>query len=354
MDVEEVAVDLLPLDLLPQIWMDLLLQIWMDLLLYGWLPFCRYGWLPFCRYDGRGITQDALIRGWTQNGTELSEYADAVRMATGGSSPTLSSAGHDDKLREIATNTDTITGLAFWSVAGGNYGQYDPDCSGAVCTHHSMHPEDYVTKENLIDPKEDVVFFPLMRHRGTEINRGNAEGDDTSGAAYGEWESQANNLVLNHVVGSFTYTEYERGQEWLGMTLWGDSTGSNPAVGSASWSGALVGYAFSDEQESGIFGDVEVTVNFGNETVLDAMFANVVASDGSRYTINPWMSVPVSGGSFEEGEPLFFNDDNTSRYISGRFFGPDAEEVGGLFADDGISISGTTTMGVFGAVRDDE
>ena len=221
MDVEEVAVDLLP-----QIWISFCTAI--SFRRYGWISFRRYGWISFCRYgwhllsaagmDGSPsagmdpnqpdkpfidprITQDAE---WH---AELSEYADAVRMATGGSSPTLSSAGHDGKLREIATNTDTITGLAFWSEADSNFGQYDPDCSGAVCTHHSMHPEDYVTKENLIDPKEDVVFFPLMRHRGTEINRGEGEGNDTSGEAFGEWESQANNLVLNHVVGSFTYTK---------------------------------------------------------------------------------------------------------------------------------------------------
>ena len=138
------------------------------------------------------------------------------------------------------------------------------------------------------------------------------------------------------------------------MTLWGDSTGSNPAIGSAHWSGALVGLAYADETESEIFGDVEVTVSFGDETVLGALFSNVTDSDGSRYTINPWTGVPVSAGSFEVGDPLFHDDDEDSRHIQGRFFGPDAEEVGGIFADDGVSIPGTVTMGVFGAVRNDE
>ena len=294
------------------------------------------------------ITQDAE---WHE---ELYEFADAVRTATGGSPPTLSSADHDGKLRELAANTDSITMLAFWSPADGDFGQYDPDCSGAVCTHDSAHPEDYTTRETLISPRENVVFFPVMRLHGTEVNRSEAAGDFTSGSAFGEWESSSNSLVLDHVVGSFTYTEYEAGHEWVGMTLWGASTDSDPAAGSASWSGALVGLAFDDETENPIFGDVEAAVSFGSETVLDVTFSNVTDPNGSRYTINPWMSVPVSGGSFEVGEPLFYSDEENSRYISGRFFGPDAEEVGGLFADDGVSIPGTTTMGVFGAVRGDE
>ena len=289
---------------------------------------------------------------------ELSDEAIAVRMATGGSSPTLSSADHDARLRRIATSTDTITTLAFWkSEADGDFGQYDPDCSGAVCTHGSGHSEDYTTRENLVVPKEDVVFFPVMRRHGTEINFSEAEGDDTSGLAWGEWISGGTHLVLDHLVGSFSWQAFEGGQEWVGATLWGDATGSNPAAGSASWSGTLVGVAYNEDDESGIFGDVEVTATFGNETVLDVMFSNVTDPDGSRYTIDPWTGVPVSGGSFEAGAPSFhnfYNDEEDSRHIQGRFFGPDAEEVGGLFADDGVSMPGTTTMGVFGAVRGDE
>lgn len=294
------------------------------------------------------ITEDAE---WH---AELSEYADAVRMATGGSSPTLSSADHDAKLREITANADTITGLAFWSEADGNFAQYDPDCSGTVCTNGSADSGDYTTTETLIGPKEDVVFFPVMRRHGTEFNFAQGEGDHSAGRALGEFDSETINLVLDHLAGSSGALAYEGGQEWFGMTLWGDSTASNPAVGSASWSGALVGVAYDDEDDAEIFGDVEVTVTFGNETVLDVMFSNVSDPEGSRYTIDPWIGVPVSGGSFEVGEPLFYNDEEDSRHVQGRFFGPDAEEVGGLFADDGVSMPGTTTLGVFGAVRGDE
>ena len=81
-------------------------------------------------------------------------------------------------------------------------------------------------------------------------------------------------------------------------------------------------------------GDADVTVDLDNATI-DIAFTKIrnVDGDGSRTDMN-WPSLGLTSGRFKHGT------DGDS--IEGTFYGPNHEEVGGIFEHGGI-------IGAFGA-----
>ena len=276
---------------------------------------------------------------------DVAEYA---RTAAGGQEPTLSSAGHDAKVRQIAADSDTISALHAWSEANSEFAQTDPQCSGTTCTWGDpANPP--ITKENFISPEEDITIFPVMRRNGAELHIS----EFTGANQFGPWIGTTYAAVLDHMAVGSNYQIYDSGQEGSGRYVWGNSTGSNPVTGAATWSGVLVGVGGRPNQGEAfqyVQGDVDVTANFGGGTTLDVMFFNVKGAEyAADYTIDPWMGVPVSGGSFEDGD--YFDDGAANRYIEGKFYGPNAEEVGGLFRDNSVSDADTYIDGAFAAAH---
>ena len=89
-----------------------------------------------------------------------------------------------------------------------------------------------------------------------------------------------------------------------------------------------------------IRGDADVTVDFG----LGAVTADVEFSDianvetGQRRDAMAWRGMVVKGGGFA------WRNAAPDDAISGRFYGPNEEEVGGVFERDGVA-------GAFGGKR---
>ena len=123
----------------------------------------------------------------------------------------------------------------------------------------------------------------------------------------------------------------------------GFSTRENPTSvhGSARWKGLMIGRDMRASPSRGqvILGDADVTVDFG----ALAMAADVEFSDianietGEQWDAMAWRGIAVEGGGFARRDA----DDDT---ISGRFYGPDEEEVAGVFERGGLA-------GVFGGRR---
>ena len=145
----------------------------------------------------------------------------------------------------------------------------------------------------------------------------------------------------------------------------GDSTGTNPvppAVGSATWSGAMAGVvepAASGGNVSFVDGDARITLPRvaadPAAATVDVRFGNVVDREtGASLGDMAWDGVPLTEGAFGSPKviaPILASDtDITGKAIGtgiyGRFHGPGHEEVGGVFRRDGIT-------GVFGATRDE-
>ena len=149
----------------------------------------------------------------------------------------------------------------------------------------------------------------------------------------------------------------------------GNTTGSNPDVlvdNSATWSGVMFGSRISNP-DAFVHGDALVTVsNRDGNLVVDVQFTNIKDEDTAAGLDDvSWSGLELKDGSFgvvpvaEEWWPASRHP--ASRGISGRFYGPGHEEVGGLFGWPELPMAGDDLLaggggygvsGVFGAKRD--
>lgn len=149
----------------------------------------------------------------------------------------------------------------------------------------------------------------------------------------------------------------------------GNATDSNPDVlagGSATWSGMMVGIRIA-EPDSFVNGDATITVSSrqGNPDLLvDVEFRNMKDEQtGANFDDVSWEGLALQDGSFGV-VPVSDGEADASRHparrgISGRFYGPNHEEVGGLFSfrtsvaeNDRVGGDIHDVSGVFGAKRD--
>ena len=123
----------------------------------------------------------------------------------------------------------------------------------------------------------------------------------------------------------------------------GFSSYENPSAidGSARWEGLMIGREMRASANRGqvMLGDADVTVDFGASAITaDVEFSDIANIEtGERRDDMTWRGLAVEEGGFAQRDA----PDHT---ISGRFFGSNEEEVGGVFERDGVA-------GVFGGRR---
>lgn len=98
--------------------------------------------------------------------------------------------------------------------------------------------------------------------------------------------------------------------------------------GSATWSGEMVGL---DANNRVVRGEAAISLTDFRDPRVD------VRLEPRSYPVMVWYALPVQSGRFS-------NERTTSDYIGGEFYGPNAEEVGGVFERNRI-------VGAFGARR---
>lgn len=128
---------------------------------------------------------------------------------------------------------------------------------------------------------------------------------------------------------------FDIGVRWAGGASAGQHSGTNPISGSATWTGAMTGWdKLSDEDP--LIGDATLTFDMARQ-VLDLAFTNIAThDDGRKYDDMNWSDVQVTDGHFSERT----GPDS----LSGYFYGPNHDEVGGVFERRHI-------VGAFGANR---
>ncbi len=188
---------------------------------------------------------------------------------------------------------------------------------------------------------EDAELTLLRERRGVTLVRTDMSGNVADVETYAGW--------LEH---SLLYTESslftndldpDKGGTSVTNYSLGFSSGVNPssADGSARWEGLMLGREMraSDNRGQVIRGDADVTVDFG----ADSMTANVEFTDivnietGDLQNDMAWHGMALDEGGFARTDA----PDDT---ISGQFYGPNEEEVGGVFEQGGIA-------GAFGGRR---
>ena len=188
---------------------------------------------------------------------------------------------------------------------------------------------------------EDVELTPLRERRGVTLVHEGLSRPYYHSEAYGGW--------LEH---SFFRTQRtlftqdanpDQGGTVVSNYSLGFSTGHNPSAveGSARWEGLMLGRDMRASPSRGqtIRGDADVTVDFGAGGVTaHVAFADIVNIEtGEVHGDMAWRSLAVEDGGFARRNAA----DDT---ISGRFYGPAEEEVGGVFERGGIA-------GAFGGRR---
>ena len=128
----------------------------------------------------------------------------------------------------------------------------------------------------------------------------------------------------------------------------GTAAGTNPLSGSATWHGVVFGVdgRKGDQRGNVVIGDATLTIDDFTRPALDVLFTNLTdtMTNTGRDDMQ-WSDVPLTGGSFSyKGEPDLRAPGLGVNSLTGRFYGPNHEEVGGVFLRDEIT-------GAFGASR---
>lgn len=170
---------------------------------------------------------------------------------------------------------------------------------------------------------------------------------DTNVLSYKGWMQYSTfaaglSTITNGVIRYGSYERVLTGQRYGYASSSGMATDTNPVDGSAIWRGTVVGGRITDAAEVGIGvrGHATLTYDFDNQDI-DVFLSNIQNSqpdvDGRQtYPNMTWQNLPVRNGRFGE------NFDDPS--LEGRFYGPNHEEVGGIFERNQI-------IGAFGAQR---
>ena len=97
-------------------------------------------------------------------------------------------------------------------------------------------------------------------------------------------------------------------------------------------------------------GDTTLDIDAAANPNLDVSITNLTRQGGTE-TMPPfvWSNLPIRNGVFNDDRGL----PGSNRHIQGQFYGPNAEEVGGMFAiDEGLDcFPACEVSGVFGAKR---
>ena len=137
---------------------------------------------------------------------------------------------------------------------------------------------------------------------------------------------------------------------FYGTFSMGTTTGSNPDVlvdSTATWSGVMFGLRVSDPDVF-VHGDALVTVSNpdgDSELLVDVEFTNIKDEDtGAGLNDVSWNGLELKDGSFGI-DPAVVGPPYASRHpastgISGRFYGSNHEEVGGIFSFRSPGVSG--------------
>jgi hypothetical protein len=171
------------------------------------------------------------------------------------------------------------------------------------------------------------------------VNRGTVRGRDELTAssnidflAYGAWlDHTFFGVTRGNWNGTVDGTSVD-GAETVFAFSTGTESGSNPVSGSATWNGLMVGLDKTTPTQA-VNGQATLTYDFSDQA-LDVDLTNI--SGPGTYGNISWDNLAVQNGRFGGG-----NDSNS---LSGSFYGPNHEEVGGVFERNQL-------IGAFGAQR---
>ena len=205
-------------------------------------------------------------------------------------------------------------------------------------------------------PRSGYQMHPVGQRSGVKLAATTDEGGLYSSASYGGWLDYSA-FGVNGIL--FTGGELE---EWILLYAYSYGEGAsstNPAAGTATWTGIMTGVDVSVSETTGntIQGQARIDFDLEGELLptlqgdyyyqtVDIAFTQVYDLDAAtRRPDMRWNRIRVEDGSFSTVELV-------SGRIEGRFYGPNHEEVGGVFESRGSPSYSYNIIGAFGASRE--
>ena len=260
---------------------------------------------------------------------DSSNFSSDVRAVTDGSAPPeISSSEIAARLSTILDQADTFLLTDWVDTEFAFVGNISTICKARTC----LTSEGEYTLGDLTGA-DNAEYVAVMTRNGITIGAGLTEIEEADGittqAWYGAWLDYNAFLIF---VEDFEYLEYlEGGYEFVAGISYGDDSGSRPVGGSATWTGVMTG-DYSEFKHI-IQGDAAVTVDFATNNAGVA-FTNINDLD----TLSGLPSMEWSGLAIGADGRFGASD------IKATFYGPNHEEVGGVFQRNEI-------VGAFGAKR---
>jgi len=261
-----------------------------------------------------------------------------------------------------------VVGLLDAGAKIGHLATYSPVSEGSALDELVAEFDESVLRDELPD---DYELIEDGRLHGVPIGMASSgesnSGGDVQVTKLGGWLEHG--YFEARISGSFDSSLADATAGALTYTI-GTVTGTNPTGGSATWKGASVGLDVRPNAAWPIVGEAILTVDFSPyEHFTDTAAVDIEINDLQRvdstqgsYDDLAFRGVPVIDGEFYDGPitslpaPDGMGNPNTELFpkdhVFGAFFGPNHEEVGGVYV-----VSPTedyreqVIVGAFGARR---
>ena len=133
--------------------------------------------------------------------------------------------------------------------------------------------------------------------------------------------------------GMFAVTDHVGGEAGRVAVSFGSSFGTVPSWhGGATWTGDMVGVDAGTGER--VEGDAKIDVDNFADADVDITLMGIASANGDTWAALHWENVPLDAGGF--------NSSGANGFVAGLFYGPDHEDVGGVFERDRL-------LGAFGA-----
>ena len=287
------------------------------------------------------------IFGGGDGGTDVSDIRwpvdpVAVQSLTGGKPSTHTGTDVRRRVERVAGAANSLlVGDLLVFATNGPPRRGQTSCSGDRCASGFLGSSLNLLLSDELGIRGPSEYQAVSEHRGVLLAQGRGKGEVAGTAAehagYGGW--------LDH---SFFVVEFNRIADGIlentpfnyAYSI-GDAPERNPvaAGGSGTWSGVMVGADVSATAARGdrIQGEATLTIADFADPAVDVAFTKIYnLDDRSALADMNWTGIAVTGGAFAA---------TSSGTIEGRFYGPDHEEVGGVFERNEV-------LGAFGAARD--
>ena len=316
---------------------------------------------------GGGDGDNGMVRA---SAPESPVPASVARQAGGLSAPTFTAAQIERHDQAVLESADTFV-LSDWLYVNPDAQTEDDvfieqtvECVDGTCYRATNEGTGIkaITIQGIAaearEPRPGYRVYPIGQRSGVWLAAATDEGEFAPGeyfsaASYGGW--------LDYSAFGIDGTAFIGGEfdEWviLYSYSYGKASGTNPAVGTATWTGIVAGVDVSVSETAGntIQGQARIDFDLDGEVLptlggvsywptVDVAFTQMYDLDtATRRSDMRWNNMQIENGSFS-----FV--DLVSGSIDGRFYGPNHEEVGGVF--DSKGFIGDDIIGAFGGIRE--